>query len=118
MIMPSENCDIPFLIKFPDASYIVDATVQKTYTHYGQFVNAKSYFYGKNYCYCLKSQVIVDAMGAALDAFSGIPGTTYYMQVFKDNFKSFFDRVIPVHPDEGHKILADKGYISKEYENA
>lgn len=105
--VPSEHCGIPFFVEFPDASYIVDVTVQKIYTPQGQFVNTKLYFSGKQYCYCLKSQVIFDAMGAALDVFSGIPGATHDMQVFKDTFKSFNDRVISVHPDDGPKILAD-----------
>lgn len=93
MAIPSEHCDILFLIEFPDASDIVDAMVQKIYTSLSQFVNSESYFSGKHYCYCLKSQVIVDPIGATLDVVSGMPGVTHDMQVFKDNFKSFKDRV-------------------------
>ena len=56
-------------------------------------------------------------MGAALDVIAGIPGSQHDMNVFKKNYKSFNERIISNHPNTGSMILADKGYISNEYES-
>lgn len=114
---PAEHCDLPISPHFPEASYVVDATVQKINTPIDQFNDAKLFYSGKHYCYCLKSQVIVDVMGAALDVIAGIPGSQHDMNVFKKNYKSFNERIISNHPNTGSMILADKGYISNEYES-
>lgn len=115
VVNPAEHFELPVSDEFPEASYVVDATVQKIYTPLGPFLNAKPYFSGKHYCYCLKSQVICDAKGAALHVVAGIPGATHDLAIFRDNMESFQNSIVKVHTNSGPKILADKGYISSEF---
>lgn len=39
------------------------------------------------------------------------------MKVFADNYKKFKERILDVHLLAGDKIMADKKYVSIEYED-
>lgn len=100
-----------------NVSYIVDATVQPINIPIGSFDDKKEFFSGKHSIYCYKSQVICDVRGLAVDIVSGIPGSVHDMKVFADNYKKFKERILDVHLLGGDKIMADKGYVSIEYED-
>lgn len=116
IINPARHSDLPKIPDFKNASYVVDATVQVIYMPVGPFTASKLYFSGKHYFYCLKSQVICDGLGAALHISTSYPGSKHDMAIFKETYEKFKTEIISVHPKQGTKILADKGYISQEYE--
>jgi hypothetical protein len=95
---------------FPRCGLIVDATVQKRGRPVGEFADAKKYFSGKHWIYCLKSQVITNRAGLALHIVAGVPGSVHDFKIFKDNSEGLAE-YIRQHHGEATKILADKGYI-------
>ena len=99
---------------FPECSYVVDATVQETNRPALSFDDAKVYFSGKHYKYCLKSQVITTLGGIAVHVVAGIAGSVHDKSLFDQNYASFSNEVIAHHPDKPRKILADKGYQEKD----
>lgn len=91
---------------FPDAKFIVDATVQKINKPSIDWNECCSFFSGKHFIYCLKNQVIVNLKGIAVNVVSGVKGA--------EHDKSIFDRTIDYFKnsltDQDFKIIGDKGY--------
>ena len=65
----------------------------------------------------MKSQVICNTKGLAVDIVTGISGSVHDMIIFHENYSDFKKRILDIHSHAGPKILADKGYQSHEYEN-
>lgn len=95
---------------FPECDYVVDATVQEICKPSLSFDIAKKYFSGKHYMYCLKSQVIVTLKGVAVSIVTGIEGATHDKRIFDSSLGKEIATLFQYHPNETHKILADKGY--------
>ena len=108
-ILQMTEMDIPYDQRFPDCGYVVDATVQEINKPGINFEEAKQYFSGKHYLYCLKSQVTVNIKGLAVHIVTGIKGATHDKKVFDDSLKELKE-IINKHPDAPGKIIADKGY--------
>jgi len=94
---------------FPECAYIIDATVQEIYKPFISFEKAKKYFSGKHRIYCLKSQVIVTIKGLVVSIITSIPGSKHDKNIF-DSYKKELDALFSLHPNNSHKIIADKGY--------
>lgn len=107
------QADLAYDQKFPNAPYVVDATVQEIYkplSGVGEaFDSAKPFFSGKHYFYCIKSQVIVTVKGLAVSIITEIPGATNDKKVFDDHDDEL-QELFKLHPNSPHMILADKGY--------
>ena len=102
-IMDSLNI-IPYP-EFPDCYFIVDATVQEINRPYYDFEEAAPFFSGKHYIYCMKSQVIINLKGLAVDVITSIPGSEHDKSIFDKNIHFFKQNFT-----SNFKILADKGY--------
>ena len=106
--------DLPIDQNFPATTYILDATAQRIYTPTGSFEEKKKFYSGKHGFYCLKSQVITDMKGAAVHVVTNIPGATHDFEIFKNSVEEF-KLIMVLHSNRPQKILADKGYISEDY---
>lgn len=100
-----ESLDIDSPEDFPECKFIVDATVQKINKPYTEFDEASKFFSGKHYIYCLKSQVIINLKGLAVDIVTSIPGSHHDKSIFDNNIEIFLRNF-----SESFTILADKGY--------
>jgi hypothetical protein len=96
----------------PECGLVVDATVQKRGRPVGAFQEAKKYFSGKHWIYCLKSQVVTNREGLAMHVVAGEPGATHDLTLFRKHEE---DLALLVRSRcgarEPTRILADKGYI-------
>lgn len=108
-ITPIENADVPYDQKFPECGYVVDATVQEICKPNLDYNIAKQYYSGKHGIYCLKSQVVVNVKGLALHIVTGVNGAMHDKALF-DKTKDELIAIMKKHPNQPHKILADKGY--------
>ena len=109
--LPSVNEALPLDPNFPEASLVVDATVQQINTPALSFDERKAWFSGKHFMYCLKSQVTVNMKGIAVHAEAGIPGATHDLEVLRST-KDDLENILRSSPKMPQKILADKGYVS------
>jgi hypothetical protein len=89
---------------------VVDATVQKRGRSVASFEEARRYFSGKHWIYCLKSQVITNRQGLALHVVAGVPGSVHDLALFR-SIVTELEELVASKPNEPIKILADKGYI-------
>lgn len=96
---------IPTSSDFPDCYFIVDATVQEINRPYYEFEEAAKYFSGKHFIYCLKTQVIINLKGLAIDIVTSIPGSEHDKSIFDKNINFFKGKIT-----SNFEILADKGY--------
>ena len=108
------NGDLPTDPNVPGVGYIVDATVQRINAPSGTFEEKKQFYSGKHGFYCLKSQVITDMKGVALHVVTNIDGAVHDLEVFKESIQDI-QFLMDHHPNTPKKILADKGYVSREY---
>jgi hypothetical protein len=95
---------------FPACGFVVDATVQIRGRSCASFTEARQFFSGKHWIYCLKSQVITDRRGIAMYFFAGVEGSVHDLEVFRRILNDLY-RLLEDHPNEPTEILADKGYI-------
>lgn len=114
-VVQLRNAQMPQFEAFPNASIIVDATVQPIGRPSGSFKDAKQWYSDKHSMYCLKSQVIINRKGLALFICSGIRGSIHDFRLFK-NTAAEIVLFIRSKGLSNMEILADKGYIgSTEY---
>jgi hypothetical protein len=106
---PGLNLTLPTDDNFPNAGFIVDATVQQINKPAGTFEERKPWFSGKHNIYCLKSQVISDLKGTAIHITTSIKGATHDLAIFKMSLPEL-DMIIDHHTNGQDKVLADKGY--------
>jgi hypothetical protein len=95
---------------FPACGLVVDATVQKVGRPRASFTEARRFFSGKQWIYCLKSQVITDRREIAMHFFAGGERSVHNLEVFRRTLNHLY-KLLEDHPNEPTKILADKGYI-------
>jgi hypothetical protein len=62
---------------------VVNATVQKLGQLSASFEEARRYFSGKNWIYCLKYQVVASRQGLALHVVAGVPGSLHDPALFR-----------------------------------
>lgn len=96
--------------QFPECGLVVDATVQKRGRPVGSFEEAKKYFSGKHWIYCLKSQVVTNRDGLAMHVVAGVPGAKHDLALFREHAEELAT-LVESRPREPTAILADKGYI-------
>jgi hypothetical protein len=89
---------------------VVDAMVQKREWPAASLEEARRYFSGKHWIYCLKSQVVTNRQGLALHAVAGVPGSVYDLMLFRSTVTEL-EELVASKPNESTKILADKEYI-------
>ena len=104
---------LPTRDPFFECTLIVDATVQEIPRPLGSFEEAKVWFSGKHGMYCIKTQVTINRAGMAVHIVSGIPGSVHDVIVLKNSLPEI-DDYLSQFPNDPHKILADKGYISED----
>ena len=109
--LPSIDTELPTDPNFPEASLIVDATVQQINIPGLTFEERKPWFSGKHLIYCLKSQVTVNMKGIAVHVISGIKGAVHDLEVFRTTLPEI-EAILKTHPKMPQKVLADKGYVS------
>jgi hypothetical protein len=95
---------------FPACGLVVDATMQKRGQPCASFTEARRFFSGKHWIYCLKSQGISNRWGIAMHFFAGVEGSLHDLEVFRRTLNDLY-RLLEGHPNEPTNILADKGYI-------
>jgi hypothetical protein len=97
---------------FPNCGLVVDATVQKRGRPAGLFADAKKYFSGKHWIYCLKSQVLTNREGIAMHVVAGVPGSVHDLKLFKEHEPALAELI--EHRAQGPTgVLADKGYCEQ-----
>jgi hypothetical protein len=94
-------------VKYPECELIVDATARKRGRPASSFEEAKRFFSGKHWVYCLKSQVVMNQMGMAIHIPAGIPGSLHDLALFRDT-QDQPTKLVMSKPGEPTKILADK----------
>ena len=109
---PSLHNELPIDHEFPEASLVVDATVQQINMPGMTFAERKPWFSGKHGVYCLKSQVIVNMDGVAMHVISGIQGSVHDLEVFRMSLPEV-QNLLEIHKNRPQKVLADKGYVSE-----
>jgi hypothetical protein len=95
---------------FSDCGLIVDAKVQERGRPVGVYEQTQEYFSGKHHFHCLKSQVVTNRSGLALNVVAGVRGSVHDFKLFNENLASL-EAFILSHPDEPTGILGDKAYI-------
>jgi hypothetical protein len=82
------NAEFPTREAYPRCGLIVDATAQDGGRPAGPFEDARKYFSGEHFCYCLKSQVITNREGLAVHVVVGMPGAKHDFVLFRENLRS------------------------------
>ena len=91
------------------ACFVIDCTVVQTKRPCLPFEEAKNWFSGKHYIYCLKKEVVVNASdGTAAFVESAFPGSVHDLTILRRGANN----VLQVTGDA--PILADKGYRGGE----
>jgi hypothetical protein len=88
---------------------VVDATVQKPGRPAASFEEARRYFSGKHWIYCLKSQVVTNRQGLELHVVAGLPGSVRDLMLLRLTVTEL-EELVASKPNEPTKILADNGY--------
>jgi hypothetical protein len=112
---PALNDPLPSDPTFPEASFIVDATVQQIKRPIGSFDDQKQWYSGKHGIYCLKAQVITNMNGVAVHICSGVRGATHDLEIFRKT-QCELDTIIEHHEELPDKVLGDKGYQAQDIE--
>jgi hypothetical protein len=89
---------------------IFDATVQKREQPAASFEEARRYFSGKHWIYCLKSQVVTNRQRLALHVVAGVSGSVHDLAPFRSTVTEL-EELVASKPNEPTKLLADKGCI-------
>jgi hypothetical protein len=102
-------------LRVTDSNYrsyvlVVDAMVQKRGRPVASFEEARRYFSGKHWIYCLKSQVVTNRQGLALPVLAGVPGSVHDLALFRSTVTELAELVVS-KPNEPTKDFADNGYI-------
>ena len=111
---------------FPNAKYVMDATVQPIWTPTGTFDEKKRYYSGKHKAYVLKSQCLHDRKGYVVHCVPGVLGAVHDLTVARQSLndvsrsflaltcqlKTFFIRNEDEDYDENNTwdVLVDSGY--------
>ena len=108
----AKECQIITKEDFPNAGYVVDATVQKINEPDLSWEISRQYFSGKHYIYCLKSQVIVTLQGLVVHIVSGIKGADHDKSIFNESIDDFLENTSRLEGE--NQIIADKGYVDSD----
>ena len=109
--LPAETEELPLDPNFPEASLIVDATVQRINMPGMTFDERKPWYSGKHHFYCLKSQVVVNMKGIAIHVKTAVQGAVHDLEVFRSTLPEI-ETILRINGKKPQKVLADKGYIS------
>jgi hypothetical protein len=93
----------------PACGFIVGATIQNRGRTVGTFEETKRDFSGKPKLHCLKSRVITNRDGLAVQIMAGAPSGKHDFQLFGDNLAAV-EELVASRPGEPSHTLADKGY--------
>ena len=108
------------LLSFPDAKYVMDATVQEIWTPTGSYEEKKRFYSGKHKLYALKSLTLHNRRGWLIELWSGLPGSVHDITIATDNIdaiikllrKELIDEEIS--PGDSWEVLADAGFVGLE----
>lgn len=108
----------PRFDEFPTVVAMMDATVQPIYAPEGAYDEKKRFFSGKHKIYCLKSQIIHDLRGLAIDVVAGVPGATHDVTIAQRHTNDIRRVVRPVFPRDPHLDVEDSDASGDEPEPA